>query len=65
MIEHQINGYLAKPYDISDLAAGIDCVLSNENHHKELCRNAREKAVAFFDIKKVAMHYADLYESIV
>jgi len=65
MIDHQINGYLAKPFDVSDLVAGIDCVLSNENHHKELCINAREKAVACFDIKKVAMHYADLYESIV
>jgi len=65
MINHQLNGYLAKSFDVSDLAAGIDCVLPNENHHKELCINAREKAVACFDIKKVAMHYADLYESIV
>lgn len=65
MIDHQINGYFAKPFDTSDLAAGIDWVLSDENRYKELCINAREKAVACFDIKKVAMHYADLYESIV
>ena len=24
IVEHQINGYLAKPFDTSDLAAGID-----------------------------------------
>ena len=65
MIDHQINGCLAKPFDTSDLAAGINWVLSDENRHKELCIKSREKAVACFDIKKVAMHYADLYESIV
>ena len=44
MLDHEINGYLAKPYDTSDLAAGINWVLSNENRHKELCIKAREKA---------------------
>ena len=44
IIDHQLNGYLAKPFDTSDLAAGIDWVLSNENRHKELCLKAREKA---------------------
>ena len=65
IVDHQRNGYLAKPFDISDLAAGIDWVLSDENRHKELCIKAREKAVVCFDIKKVARQYADLYESIV
>jgi len=48
-----------------DLVAGINWVLSDENRHKELCVKAREKAVACFDIKKVARQYADLHESIV
>ena len=61
MLNHQINGYLAKPFDTSDLAAGINWVLSDENRHKELCINAREKAVGSFDIKKVARQYAELY----
>jgi glycosyltransferase involved in cell wall biosynthesis len=61
MIDHQINGYLAKPFDTSDLAAGIDWVLSDENRHKELCINAREKAVACFNIEKVVGQYAELY----
>ena len=64
MINHQINGYLAKPFDVSDLAASIDWVLSNENRHKELCINAREKAVGSFDIKKVARQYAELYRDV-
>ena len=64
MIDHQINGYLAKSFDVSDLAAGINWVLSDENRYKELCIKAREKAVACFDIKKVAMQYADLYREV-
>lgn len=65
MIDHKINGYLAKPFDTSGLAAGINWVLSDKDRHRELCLKAREKAVACFDIKKVARQYADLYKSIV
>ena len=61
IVDHKLNGYLAKPFDTSDLAAGIDWVLSDENRHKELCIKAREKAVACFDIEKVAGQYAELY----
>ncbi len=65
IVEHQINGYFAKPFDVSDLAAGIDWVLSNENRHKELCLKARGKAMACFDIKKIAKQYAELYKDII
>jgi len=65
MLDHKINGYLAKPFDTTDLATGINWVLSDEERHKELCVKARGKAVACFDIKKVARRYAELYESIV
>ena len=64
MIDHQINGYLAKSFDVSDLAAGIDWVLSDENRHKELCIKAREKAVACFDIETIARRYAELYREV-
>ena len=64
MINHQINGYLAKPFDTSDLAAGINWILSDENRHKDLCLKAREKAAACFDIEKVAKQYESLYQEI-
>jgi len=64
MIDYPINGYLAKSFDTSDLAAGIDWVLSDENRHKELCINAREKAVACFDIETIARQYAELYREV-
>jgi len=61
----RINGYLAKPFDTSDLAAGIDWALSDENRHKELCLKAREKAAACFDIENVAKQYESLYQEII
>lgn len=64
MIDHQINGYLAKSFDVSDLAAGINWVLSDENRYKELCIKAREKAVACFDIETIARRYAELYKGV-
>jgi glycosyltransferase involved in cell wall biosynthesis len=36
-------------------------VLSDDKRHKELCLKAREKAVACFDIEKIAKQYAELY----
>ena len=65
MIDHKLNGYLAKPFDTSDLATGIDWILSDDKRHKKLCIKAREKAVACFDIEKVAGQYVKLYEDII
>jgi glycosyltransferase involved in cell wall biosynthesis len=35
--------------------------LSDDKRHKKLCLKAREKAVACFDIEKIARQYAELY----
>ena len=64
MIVHKVNGYLAKPFDTSDLASGIDWVISNDKRHKDLCIKARDKAVGCFDIEKTARKYAILYENV-
>jgi len=48
MIEHKINGYLARPFDTDDLVYGIEWVLNYENYD-ELCKNAREKVLKEFD----------------
>ena len=63
MIEHQINGYLAKPFDTSDLACGIEWVLNAPNY-EILCQNAREKVLKEFDSKVVAKKYIELYADI-
>jgi glycosyltransferase involved in cell wall biosynthesis len=62
LIDHQQNGYLAKPFDINDLANGIDWVLNAKNY-KQLCETAREKVMNTFDSRLVAKQYIDLYQN--
>lgn len=64
IVDHKINGYKAVPYVSEDLAAGINWILSDNQQHEILCKNAREKAVTSFDIKIIAKQYHDLYSSI-
>ena len=64
MIEHQKNGYLAKPFDTTDLAYGIKWVVEDNSKWKKLSENAREKVINEFDIVKVAKRYEDLYKNI-
>lgn len=63
MIEHQNTGYLAKPFDATDLKDGIEWVLNTPNY-EELCVNAREKVVREFDSVVVANKYVKLYDEI-
>jgi len=63
IVDHKVNGYLAKPFDIIDLKNGIEWVLNAPNYQK-LSQNAREKVVREFDSKIVAKKYIDLYREI-
>lgn len=63
IIDHKVNGYLAKPFESEDLAHGIEWVLNAQNYD-ELCQNAREKVVKEFDSKVVAQKYYKLYKSV-
>ncbi|MCS7232337.1 MAG: hypothetical protein RMJ67_09400 [Elusimicrobiota bacterium] len=63
LIEYLINGYLAKPFDVEDLARGIDWILSAPNYY-ELNLNARAKVLKEFDSRLVAKRYIELYHSI-
>jgi glycosyltransferase involved in cell wall biosynthesis len=63
IVDHKINGFLAKPFDTLDLAKGIDWILGCENHD-QLRAAAREKVVTTFDSKIVARQYIDLYRTI-
>lgn len=63
IVDHKINGYLAKPFESEDLANGIDYVLNAPNYNN-LCSNARSKVVKEFDDAIVAMKYEELYKNI-
>jgi len=63
LIDHQINGYLAKPFETTDLAKGINWVLRHPNP-EQLAHAAREKVVREFDSHVVVGKYMALYESL-
>jgi len=63
IVDHKINGYLAKPYDTDDLKRGIEWIL-NAQSYEELSKRARQKVVEEFDSKVVAKRFARLYQEI-
>lgn len=65
IIKHQLNGYLATPYDASDFANGISWALKELNFSNELSINAREIAVSNFDIKLISQKHVELYNSVI
>lgn len=64
MIEHKKTGYLAEPFNTTDLAYGTEWVLNNKKYN-QLCRNAREKVLKEFDSVIVAKKYIKLYKEII
>ncbi len=63
MIEHKVNGYLAREKDDADLATGICWTLEN-NHDNILGKNGREKVLRCFTPVVVGNLYKELYEVI-
>lgn len=56
-------GYLAEPYSSEDLAKGIQwCIESNTDGL--LSKNAREKVMNNYSIRKVSKQYKQLYHSL-
>ncbi|MFM6909103.1 MAG: glycosyltransferase, partial [Dolichospermum sp.] len=65
MIEHQQNGYLAKPFDVDDLARGIAWVLEDKPRWVALSQCGREKVENDFTVKAQAEKYISLYQSLI
>jgi len=64
MIEHQCNGYLARPFEIDDLAQGIAWVLEDEKRHRQLCDRARKKVEEEFTQELQAHRYVSLFQEV-
>lgn len=62
IVDHEETGYLAVPFDIDDLAHGIEWILDEEDRQERLSERAREVAVERFSIPTVAKQYRALYE---
>lgn len=63
MIEHQVNGYLAKEKDDADLAKGILWCLQN-NEDNRLGYAGREKVIRKYTYDLVCRQYLDLYKKV-
>lgn len=61
IVQHKDTGWLAKPYEIADLAAGISWALSRKGTDCELRRRCRDSAVAKFSPNEVAAQYVNVY----
>ncbi len=65
MIEDRKNGYLAKPYDVEDLAQGIYWVIENKERQQQLSNYAREKAEQEFSLELQASRYLSLFQEVI
>lgn len=63
IVDHKINGYLARPFQSSDLANGITWVLDHDDPAL-LSSNARKKVLENFDSSLVAKRYIELYKRV-
>lgn len=64
MIDHQVSGYLATPFESTDLADGVMWVLEDEGRRNILSQRARQAAVERYALQAVAYRYSALYQSI-
>ncbi len=65
MIEHLLNGYLAKPFEVESLAAGIAWVLSDSDRSSHLRQRAREKVEKEFSLELQAQRYSKLFAEVI
>lgn len=65
IIDHKVDGYLAKPYDSEDLASGITWILSNQSNYKQLSTNARKKVIDKFTSQQICQKYIFEYDRII
>jgi glycosyltransferase involved in cell wall biosynthesis len=64
IVEHEVTGYLAKPFDTQDLAQGIIYVIADADRRAMLSAQSRQAAVSKFSYPVVAEQYLQLYEKV-
>jgi len=62
IVGHRETGWLARPFDTADMAAGIRWVLEDAERRTRLSRAARATAVARYSPGVVAAQYVQIYE---
>ncbi|TAJ12491.1 glycosyltransferase [Marinilabiliaceae bacterium JC017] len=67
MVEHKVNGYLAKSFNVVDYVNGIKYLLNSDGHQRlsEFSDNARRKIETAFAEEIVSKKHMDLYNDLV
>lgn len=64
VINHKVDGYLAEPFSVEDLARGIEWILEDSDRRGALTQAARLRAEKEYDYQLQAERYAALYEDL-
>jgi glycosyltransferase involved in cell wall biosynthesis len=64
LIEHRQTGYLARAYDVDDLAAGLEWVCIDRVRRRALSARSREKVLSTYAPNLVAERHLALYEDV-
>jgi glycosyltransferase involved in cell wall biosynthesis len=64
LIDHQVNGFLAQPYEVESLADGIQWVIQADQA-QHLSDKAREKAERSFSLQLQASRYRALFKEVI
>jgi glycosyltransferase involved in cell wall biosynthesis len=64
IVDHLKTGYLANPFNASDLANGISFILENFSVRIKMAKKARLVAVKRFDVNVIAEMHLNLYEKL-
>ena len=62
IVDHQQNGYLAKPFEPTDLAEGIRWVLNDDSRYRSLAELARKKVLNSFSLPAVVKKHHEVYQ---
>ena len=64
MVDHEVNGYLARAFDEKDLAHGVKWIMEDESRYISLSNAARKKALDEYSLEVQAKRYIDIYEEV-
>ncbi len=65
VVKHMHNGYMAKAFEINDMANGISMILKDEQLAENMGANGRKYSELNFDTNVIAKKYIDLYSQVI
>lgn len=64
IVEHKQTGYRVAPFDVDDMARGVDWICEDDERWQELSESAHRRAKEKFDSNIIAQQYTELYQEL-